>query len=429
MQCLAQKSPAASAKVHASPVRPQAATAGNQAMLRRAPVLRRDPQTQQPQQQAQQQPQSPPPQGAPAGAAKTPAPAGPCTLNCTDAAFTALNPAAREAKLTADCPQGLPLVRPGTFFGQPIPGASSAKLRAKLLDAQTRAMKAMCLEGLDPTAYELDRAITTYGTHSPAEDKAVDIDVQGQPYIAHEHSSDTDKEAGERAIDQETGAVFQRIAYWSLYRKSVIPKGITTVAKPPKGGATDRTWTDPATGTPNTPTTTGELYDKLAAESDGMQKYFALLNQTDKELASEISAFNAVNTDGSVDLTKLEIPGDESDASVQAFRKRIASDYLILGGSKAQLKDFAGDGNAGLAKAPTSHPGDRPFQGGALADAASKGGRPLAAANRRPELGFISLPKEVVVALTEVGLVWGAVDFGDGSGDVMHFDCRTVSGC
>jgi hypothetical protein len=223
--------------------------------------------------------------------------------------------------------------------------------------------------------------------------------------------------------------VFQRIAYWGLYRKSVIPKGITTVSKPAKSGPTDRTWTDPATGTPNTPTTTGELYDKLAAESDGMQKYFALLNKTDKELASEISAFNAFNTDGSADLTKLEIPSDESDASVQAFRKRIATDYLILGGSKAQLKDFAGDDNAALAKAPKSHPGDRPFQGGALADATSKGGQPLAAANRRPELGFISLPKEVVVALTEVGLVWGAVDFGGASGDVMHFDCRNVSGC
>ena len=200
------------------------------------------------------------------------------------------------------------------------------------------------------------------------------------------------------------------------------------MTKPPKSGPTDRSWTDPQTGTPNTPTTTGELYDKLKQESDGMQSYFALLNKTDKELSSEIFAFNAVNTDGSVDLAKLEIPTDQSDASVQAFRKRIATDYLILGGSKAQLKDFAGDANAGLAKAPTNHPGDRPFQGGALADA-TQGGKPVAAANRRPELGFISLPREVVVALTEVGLVWGAIDFGGESGDVMHFDCRNVPKC
>ena len=47
----------------------------------------------------------------------------------------------------------------------------------------------------------------------------------------------------------------------------------------------------------------------------------------------------------------------------------------------------------------------------------------------RPKLGFISLPKEVVVALTDVGLVWGAIDFGSESGDVMHFDCRNIPGC
>ena len=198
-------------------------------MLRRSPVLRRDPQPQQPQQPQQQQPQT----GA-AGGAQTPTraptatPTGPCGLNCNDAAFTALDAAAREAKLTADCPQGFTPTKPGTFFSQPIPAASSATLRGKLLDAQARAMKSMCLAGYDPTAYELDRAITTYASHSPGESKAVDIDVQGQPYIAHEHSSDPDKEAGERAIDKETGPVFQRIAYWSNYRKSVIPKGITT---------------------------------------------------------------------------------------------------------------------------------------------------------------------------------------------------------
>jgi hypothetical protein len=327
------------------------------------------------------------------------------------------------------CPQGLPPIRPDTFFGQPIPSQSSAKLCAKLLDAQARAMKAMCLGARGPTACQLDGAITTYASHSPSEDRAVDIDVQGQPYIAHEHSSDQDKEAGERAIDAETAPVFQRIAYWSLYRKSVIPKGITSVAGQQRRDPTSRTWTDPAIGVANTPTMTGELYDKLKQESDGMQGYFALLNETDKELSHEIFAFNAVNTDGSVDLAKLEIPSDESDASVQAFRKRIATDYLVLGGSMAQLKDFAGDANAALAQPPRSQPGDRPFQGGALAGATDKIGQPLAAANRRPELGFISLPREVVVALTEVGLVWGAVDFGGGSGDVMHFDCRNVNGC
>jgi hypothetical protein len=45
-----------------------------------------------------------------------------------------------------------------------------------------------------------------------------------------------------------------------------------------------------------------------------------------------------------------------------------------------------------------------------------------------PERGFLSLPRDLVIALREHAcLAWGAVDFGDGgrgSGDMMHFDAR-----
>jgi len=35
-----------------------------------------------------------------------------------------------------------------------------------------------------------------------------------------------------------------------------------------------------------------------------------------------------------------------------------------------------------------------------------------------------------LTALMQEGLVWGAIDFGGGSGDVMHFDCRRgISDC
>ncbi len=396
-----------------------------------APMLARQPAPPDAQAPAVPAP-APAPAAPPAAAPAAPAPApgatpGACGIDCMDTTFQALGAAEKEARFNTQCPQGYPTGT--TFFGQPIPAASSAKLRALLLQAQSLAMKAMCLDGFDPSAYTLDRAITTYATHSPGMAQAVDIDVQGQPYIMHEASRDPDKEAGERAIDKETGPVFDRIAYWSLFRKSILPKGITSVSKAPHTGNTERTWTDPATGVKNTPTTTGELYDKLAAESTGMQGYFNLLLKTDQELSSEIFAFNAVNTDGSVDLAKLQIPTDQSDASVKAFRQRIADDYRLVGGSKAQLEAFAGKPIADASHAPPDHPGDRPFQGGAPAPAAGQSGAPSAAQNRRPELGFISLPKEVVVALTQVGLVWGAIDFGGGSGDVMHFDCRLVPGC
>jgi hypothetical protein len=125
----------------------------------------------------------------------------------------------------------------------------------------------------------------------------------------------------------------------------------------------------------------------------------------------------------------LKLPTDQSAASVQAFRQRIADDYRLLGGSKAQLEAFAGATIAAAAKTPPSRTGDRPFEGGVPAGTTLSSGAQDPAQNRRPELGFISLPKEVVVALTQVGLVWGAIDFGGESGDVMHFDCRNIPGC
>jgi hypothetical protein len=49
---------------------------------------------------------------------------------------------------------------------------------------------------------------------------------------------------------------------------------------------------------------------------------------------------------------------------------------------------------------------------------------------RSPLNGFLTLRKELVLALTDAGLRWGALDFGRTSGDIMHFDSRdqTCSG-
>lgn len=44
---------------------------------------------------------------------------------------------------------------------------------------------------------------------------------------------------------------------------------------------------------------------------------------------------------------------------------------------------------------------------------------------RDPLKGFLNLDRDLVISLRETaGLAWGAVDFGDASGDMMHFDCR-----
>jgi hypothetical protein len=340
-----------------------------------------------------------------------------CTVNCTDPAFTALSEADRTTQFDQQCPSGYPLSK--TFFGQPIPAQSLPKLRSKLLEAEAKAKRAMCINGKDPNAYQLDRAITTYAGHSPGEDKAVDIDVQGQPFIMHEH--------GEADVDAEVAPVYNRIQHWVHYTKSIIPKGITSVGAG-KGGRTSRTWTNPETGQKEN-ITTGELYDKLKAESVAMTDYFGLLLKTDRQLQIELEAFILFDPDPMDAVAKLGFPTGYTDADMKALRERIANDYRLLGGSKAQLENFAGPAVANLAKEPKALAGpkeDRPFAKGAVAGATQKGGAPDPAANRRPELGFIVLPKEVVVALTEVGLVWGAVDFGGESGDVMHFDCRNI---
>ena len=354
--------------------------------------------------------------------APKPAAPAPCTINCTDPVFLALSPGAREAQLNTQCPQGFP-ASGNTFFGQSIPAVSKT-LRTKLLDAQSRAMRAMCLGGQDPNAFALTRSIITYAKHSPAMDKAVDIDMKGQPYIMHEVSQGTP----ETEIDKEVGEVYDRIAFWTHYRKSIVPQGITSVQRPAGGTGTQRTWTNPNTGKQE-PITTGELYDLLNKESTGIQGYFNLLLKSDSDLTIEVYAFLVFNDDPLTTLTKLGLPTDRTAASVQAFRQRIADDYRLLGGSYAQLKAFAGKPIADSSKAPPAHHGDRPFEGGVPAGSTLPGGAPDPAQNRRPELGFISLPKEVVVALTEVGLVWGAIDFGGASGDVMHFDCRNIPNC
>ncbi len=372
-------------------------------------------------------PTNPPaPAAPPAGAKKNPTQ---CNFNCDDTSFLASPLAEREAQFDQSCPDSFPPANKTAFFGQPIPAETGTMLRTKLLQAQSLAMRDMCLQGKDPHGYTLDRRIGTYPSHSGGIDKSVDIDTEGQPFIMHENSSDAAMAAGERAIDRETGPVFDRISFWENGRKSVIPGGITSVARVPGGSGTQRTWTDPATGQANTPVTTGEIYDRLDEENMGMRGYFLLLEKNDAQLKAAIAEVLAADPTRAAGFAPYQLPTDATDASAQAFRKRLAEDTLIVGGSKAQLADLTDDKFAKATNALPDHPGDRPFQGGARAYDPLAKTQVGATANRRPELGFLSLPREVVVALTAVGLRWGAIDFGGESGDVMHFDCNNIPGC
>ena len=361
----------------------------------------------------------------------TPPPPTPCNFNCTDPAFIALSAPDRESQFNAQCAAGYPLDT--TFFGQPIPGATSAKLKTKLLQAAARAKRLMCLNGEDPNAYQLDRKVKTYATHSPSESRAVDIDYYGQTYILHEAYD------YKQDVESQLTPVYNRIAYWASGAQSIIPHAIQTVQTVPKAAADARTWTNPATGKSES-ITTGDLYDKLNAESNAMAGYFDLLNLTPSDFETRVKAFVDAHKNDPEPAKKLGLPSGTAQDDIDKFRQHILDDYRLLGGSKTQLKAFAGQADADLSHAPptvkdkdpkktTRVDLNRPFRGGTVGGALS-GGAPDPAQDRRPELGFVTLPKEVVVALTQEGLVWGAIDFGGESGDVMHFDCRRdISGC
>ena len=374
------------------------------AMVMRAPEDK-DPKPKQP------APPTPPPPPAPAT----------CAINCTDPAFLTLSPDDRAKQFDTQCPKGYPLDT--TFFGQAIPGATSKKLHDKLLAAVSRAKRLMCINGKDPAAYTLDRRIGTYARHSPSESRAVDIDTEGQTYVLHEayaHKED---------VENQLTPVYNRIAYWSLGAKSIIPSAIKTIDRPEKSSPDARTWRNPETGKTES-ITTGQLYDKYKAESDAMTQYFELLLKSDADLQTLMQAFVDQHKTDPDPAKKLSLPAAATPADLTKFRQRIADDYRLLGGSKAQLKSFAGQPVANISHAPpTVKEGDkdvelnRPFRNGAVAGSMS-GGNPDPAANRRPELGFVTLPREVVVALTQENLAWGGVDFGGEAGDIMHFDCR-----
>ncbi len=337
-----------------------------------------------------------------------------CSIDCTDPQFLALSRPDREAQLNTQCPQGF-AASATTFFGQGIPGEIAAALRTRMLASQASAMREMCLNGKDPFAFRLPGPILTYDSHSPAREKAVDIDASGQPYLMHEvtkkiRGDRTSPTVPEADIDKETTPVFNRIAFWAQYRRSIVPGGITTVSRV-SGSPSQRQWTNPATGVRQA-TTTGELYDRLHEESVGMQEYFNLLSRSDDQLAEAIDLFATFfMTPAEMAMaTAFGLPVNSSPASVTAFRRRIADDYRLLGGSAGTLTALAG-GRQTASTTPPSHVGDRPFK------------------DRRPEQGFLTLPREVIVALTDQGLSWGAIDFAGGSGDVMHIDCRGLPGC
>jgi len=193
---------------------------------------------------------------------------------------------------------------------------------------------------------------------------AVDFDVLENPYVLNE--------SGEAALDEEFKPAYDHIAQFMLGAPQ------SSLRKLKQGRA--------AFGSGSI----GDVYEPLQRESGAMKRYFSL-----KDDAGALSAFLANEWPS--------LHPNQTPPQVAVVKAQMASDYEILGGKTASG-----------GKRPTDGKGDRPFaptSGGGAGD---------------PGTGFLNLPKEFVLAMTDAGLAWGAIDIKGEPGDVQHFDLRLM---
>jgi len=191
---------------------------------------------------------------------------------------------------------------------------------------------------------------------------AVDFDVMENPYVLNE--------SGDAKLDPELVVAYNHIAQF------ILGKAKSSLTNLKKGRS--------AFGAG----TAGDVYDELNEESNAMKRYFAL-----KDDAAKLNDFLANEWDA-------KHPGEAApDASI--VQQQMEEDYVALGGKGLDGKKKSTGGN-----------GDRPFA------PKSSGGA------GDPATGFLNLDKPFVMAMTDAGFAWGAIDIAGAPGDIQHFDTR-----
>jgi len=247
---------------------------------------------------------------------------------------------------------------------------------------------------------------------------AIDIDAATNPYIIHEHN--------ESRLDEELAVVYERIAQFMLGRASIIPRlGTGGHSKEPRSTYVER------------------FYNTLAQESAAMQRYFTLMQDGPRLQAYMRTPPGSQRV--SLPSTFLSLLSRENSSSSQIrdhakstvlsnvlidqIRLQMMSDWMTLTGQAGPPILALTPAVAGIAEKngqlsyphlvplesdnPAKREIDRPFD---AKDTSYPG--------RSPMNGFLALRKELVLALIDAGLRWGALDFGSTSGDIMHFDSR-----
>jgi N-acetylmuramoyl-L-alanine amidase/murein DD-endopeptidase MepM/ murein hydrolase activator NlpD/peptidoglycan hydrolase-like protein with peptidoglycan-binding domain len=267
-------------------------------------------------------------------------------------------------------------LKSATLFGLSVGGGLHPDFYKKLQAAETKA-KAMITPTPTTAADWGVKIISGYqadkkGGYHPW-GLAIDIDYAENPYIMHEE--------GEADLDKLLEKVYQRIARFMLKRNSVIPKDMFAGKK-----------------------SVGDMYDLLKEESDAMKTYFKIM-QNQSSLQAELNKHDLFEPKFWEEVWGVK----DQTPSLDWIQEIMMRDYVILAGE---------DGPAISGKTYPSRKdvlkgisGDVPFDD-----------KKDALKTRKPENGFLTIRKELVLALTGEGLRWGAMDFGSASGDVMHFD-------
>jgi hypothetical protein len=278
----------------------------------------------------------------------------------------------------------------GTFLGHTIARGVRPEFLLKLADAEARIDDEYTMSGNRRPA---NNGISSIGGFRSSAGYhgwgiAIDIDVARNPYVMHE--------AGEREIDAQVGEVYHRIARIIINRPiatpptrrepaggnqhSVIPALIGSGGPMTVGGPTGRRGR------------AGEYHDRLQLESDAMERYFALMNDQ-----AQLTAFLTT------EWPQLH-PNEPAPAAADMTRQ-MWQDFAALGGA---IPRGGPPGVTGFTP-PAAGSGDRPFN-------------PTSAGQQDPGQGFLTIPREVVLGLSQAVSRWGAIDFGGPSGDVQHFD-------
>lgn len=267
---------------------------------------------------------------------------------------------------------------PATVFGRPVRGGVHRDFLPKLQQAEQRANSGSG----GATSWD----VTSIGGHDPRDGwhgwgLAIDMNYAACPYIMHEE--------GEGDLDRELAPVYHRISQLMTRRESAIPREITRGAR-----SVQRT---------------RDLYDRLHDEDVAMREYFQFLTVSREAVERSLRAM--ASADPPHDWRSIF--GTDGSPTADQFLDQVMRDYVALTGrSGPPVSGRTYPQPSRIARTNTrrrpGQPVDRPFQGDPNA--------------RDPRRGFLNVERQIVLALSEVGLRWGAIDFGGQSGDVMHFD-------